>query len=83
MLIPLFPFSIQLTFSPSEETRNLYEAIHQGDEFAFSEFFNKHYNSVYRYVSRYGVRHEVAQDIVQESLFIFGIAGQALTRINR
>ena len=70
MLIPLFPLSIQLTFSPSEETRNLYEAIHQGDEYAFSEFFNKHYNSVYRYVNRYGVRHEVAQDIVQES-FIY------------
>lgn len=70
MLTPLFPLSIQLAFSPSEETKNLHEAIHQGDEYAFSEFFNKHYNSVYRYVSRYGVRHEVAQDIVQES-FIY------------
>lgn len=71
MLIPLFPLFIQLSFSPSEQTRNLYEAIHQGDEYAFSEFFNQHYASIYRYVSRYGVRHEVAQDIVQQSFIYF------------
>lgn len=70
MLLPFIPLLIQLAHSPTEDSRQLYEAIQQGDEYAFSLFFNEHYFSVYRYVIKYGIRHEVAQDIVQQS-FIY------------
>jgi len=70
MLLPLIPLLIQLAHSPTEDSRQLYEAIQRGDEHAFSLFFNEHYSSVYRYVIKYGIRHEVAQDIVQQS-FIY------------
>ena len=70
MLLPFIPLLIQLAHSPTEESRQLYEAIQRGDEHAFSLFFNEHYSSVYRYLIKYGIRHEVAQDIVQQS-FIY------------
>ena len=70
MLLPFIPLLIQLAHSPTEDSRQLYEAIQRGDEHAFSLFFNEHYSSVYRYVIKYGIRHEVAQDIVQQS-FIY------------
>ena len=70
MLLPLIPLLIQLAHSPTEDSRQLYEAIQRGDVHAFSLFFNEHYSSVYRYVTKYGIRHEVAQDIVQQS-FIY------------
>jgi RNA polymerase sigma-70 factor (ECF subfamily) len=70
MLLPLIPLLTQLAHSPTEDSRQLYEAIQRGDEHAYSLFFNEHYSSVYRYVTKYGIRHEVAQDIVQQS-FIY------------
>jgi len=70
MLLPFIPLLIQLAHSPTEDSRQLYEAIQRGVEHAFSLFFNEHYSSVYRYVIKYGIRHEVAQDIVQQS-FIY------------
>jgi len=70
MLLPFIPLLIQLAHSPTEDSRQLYEAIQRGDEHAFSLFFNEHYSSVYRYLIKYGIRHEVAQDIVQQS-FIY------------
>jgi RNA polymerase sigma-70 factor, ECF subfamily len=70
MLLPFIPLLIQLTHSPTEDSRTLYEAIQRGDEHAFSLFFNEHYSGVYRYVIKYGTRHEIAQDIVQQS-FIY------------
>ncbi len=70
MILPFIPLLIQLAHSPTEDSRQLYEAIQRGDEHAFSLFFNEHYSSVYRYLIKYGIRHEVAQDIVQQS-FIY------------
>ena len=65
MLLPFIPLLIQLAHSPTEDSRQLYEAIQRGDEHAFSLFFNEHYSSVYRYLIKYGIRHEVAQDIIK------------------
>lgn len=73
MLLPFIPLLIQLAHSPTEDSRQLYEAIQRGDKHAFSLFFNKHFSNVYHYVIKYGIRHEVAQDIVQQSfIYLWG-----------